>query len=89
MKIVLPGGSGRLGTILAHVFFNDGHEVIVLSRNHKAQEAFLWKAVHWDGESLGTWVDEFRGADAVAREFDNPQCPSVTSSRVAFRKNHH
>jgi nucleoside-diphosphate-sugar epimerase len=65
MKIVLPGGSGHVGTILAHAFSNDGHEVIVLSRNHKAQEAFLWRTVHWDGESLGAWVDELRGADAV------------------------
>jgi len=62
MKIVIPGGSGHVGTILARAFFNDGHEVIVLSRNHKAVP---WKTVHWDGQSLGPWVEELRGADAV------------------------
>src|SRR5207244_13186435 len=57
MKIVIPGGSGHVGTILARAFFNDGHEVIVLSRNHKAVP---WKTVHWDGQSLGPWVEELR-----------------------------
>ena len=32
MKIVLPGGSGQVGTILARAFHADGHEVVVLSR---------------------------------------------------------
>ncbi|MGZ7039664.1 MAG: epimerase, partial [Thermoanaerobaculia bacterium] len=32
MKIVIPGGSGHLGTLLARSFRNEGHEVVVLSR---------------------------------------------------------
>ena len=32
MKIVLPGGSGQVGTILARAFTAEGDEVVVLSR---------------------------------------------------------
>ncbi len=32
MKIVIPGGSGQVGTVLARAFARDGHEVTVLSR---------------------------------------------------------
>ena len=32
MKIVIPGGSGQVGTMLARAFHRDGHEVVVLSR---------------------------------------------------------
>jgi NAD dependent epimerase/dehydratase family enzyme len=33
MKIVIPGGSGQVGTLLARAFVSDGHEVVVLSRS--------------------------------------------------------
>ncbi len=33
MKIVIPGGSGQVGSMLARAFVADGHEVVVLSRN--------------------------------------------------------
>ena len=33
MRIVIPGGSGRSGTLLARAFQADGHEVVVLSRS--------------------------------------------------------
>jgi len=32
MKIVIPGGSGQVGQILARDLVSDGHEVVVLSR---------------------------------------------------------
>ena len=32
MKIVIPGGSGQVGTLLSRSFHADGHEVVVLSR---------------------------------------------------------
>jgi nucleoside-diphosphate-sugar epimerase len=31
MKVVIPGGSGQVGTVLARAFHGDGHDVIVLS----------------------------------------------------------
>ena len=36
MKIVLPGGSGQVGTLLARAFARDGHAVTVLSRQNFA-----------------------------------------------------
>jgi uncharacterized protein (TIGR01777 family) len=62
MKIVIPGGSGQVGTVLARAFHKRGHEVVVLSR--KPANA-SWRMVDWDGETLGDWVSEFEGADAV------------------------
>jgi uncharacterized protein len=62
MKVVIPGGSGQVGTLLARAFSGDGHEVVVLSRNpHKAP----WRVVGWDAESIGDWAAEIDGADAV------------------------
>ena len=62
MKIVIPGGSGQVGTVLARAFHKHGDEVIVLSR--KPINA-AWRGVEWDGETLGKWVSEIEGADAV------------------------
>lgn len=62
MKIVIPGGSGQVGTILARAFQRDGHEVVVLSRRPGVQP---WRVVAWDGASLGRWQSEIDGCDAV------------------------
>jgi uncharacterized protein (TIGR01777 family) len=62
MKIVIPGGSGQVGTLLARAFVGDGHEVVVLSRN--PQEA-PWRVVRWDAETIGDWAAEIEGADVL------------------------
>ena len=62
MKIVIPGGSGQVGSILARAFQKDGHEVIVLSRGAKKS---AWRIVEWDAETLGDWAGEFENADIV------------------------
>ena len=62
MKIVLPGGSGQVGTILARAFHRDGHDVVVLSRRPNAVQG---RAVLWDGSTLGPWTQEIEGADAI------------------------
>lgn len=62
MKVVIPGGSGHLGTMVARAFQNDGHDVVVLSRWPHATD---WRVVAWDGETIGEWVDEIDGADVV------------------------
>ena len=59
MKIVIPGGTGHLGTLLTRHFRSTGHQVVVLSRNVEAH------AVPWDGKTLGEWAREVDGADAV------------------------
>lgn len=62
MKIVIPGGSGQVGHILARAFHRRGDEVVVLSRNPAARP---WRVVPWDGVSLGNWQAELEACDAV------------------------
>ena len=62
MKIVIPGGSGQVGTVLARHFHALGHEVVVLSRSEKSTP---WRTVKWDGQTLGAWVSELEGADVL------------------------
>lgn len=62
MKIVIPGGSGQVGTILSRAFHRDGHEVVVLSRRPGVRP---WRVVAWDGATLGKWQAEIDGCDVV------------------------
>lgn len=62
MKIVIPGGSGHVGTLLARAFHGDGHEVVVLSRSPVPAP---WRVVPWDAATLRGWVLELDGADVV------------------------
>lgn len=66
MKLVIPGGSGQLGTHLAAGFARDGHEVVVLSRDAvEDDDVGPVRHVGWDGETVGAWAAELEGADAV------------------------
>src|SRR5262245_34777203 len=62
MKIVIPGGSGQVGTLLSRAFAADGREVVVLSRNPAPAP---WRVVRWDAETVGDWAAEIDGADVV------------------------
>ena len=62
MKVVIPGGSGQVGTILARALHRDGHEVVVLSRRRDGRP---WRIVTWDGVTLGDWHREIDGCDVV------------------------
>jgi uncharacterized protein (TIGR01777 family) len=64
MKIIIPGGSGQVGTVLARHFHAVGHEVVVLSRAPDRAVA-PWRAIEWDGMTLGLWANQFDGADVV------------------------
>src|SRR3979409_178791 len=63
MKVVIPGGSGQVGTALARAFHQRGDEVVVLSRTQT--NALPWRVEKWDGETLGDWASEIEGADTV------------------------
>lgn len=64
MKIVIPGGSGQVGSILARAFSRHGHEVVVLSRRPRPAP---WRVVPWDAETLGAWAVRLADRDAPAR----------------------
>jgi uncharacterized protein (TIGR01777 family) len=62
MKVVIPGGTGQLGTLLARALHDEGNEVVVLSRTPPSTP---WRSVLWDGETLGEWTSEIDGAAVV------------------------
>jgi uncharacterized protein (TIGR01777 family) len=63
MRVVIPGGSGQVGTVLARAFRDDGYDVVVLSR--KPPPRGPWRVVAWDGRAVGPWAREIDGADVV------------------------
>ena len=62
LKVVIPGGSGHVGTILARAFHGGGDDVVVLSRRPDARP---WRVIAWDGATLGHWQREIDGCDVV------------------------
>jgi uncharacterized protein len=62
LRVVLPGGSGQVGTLLARHFQSQGHSVVVLARRPSPAP---WKVVHWDAVSIGPWAGEIENADLV------------------------
>ena len=62
MKIVIPGGSGQVGTLLARAFHAGGDDVVVLSRRPVPQP---WRVVAWDGRRPAGWWKDLDGADVV------------------------
>ncbi len=61
LKIVIPGGSGQVGSVLTDAFRADGHDVVVLSRRSKESA----RVVAWDGATIGAWAEAIDGADVV------------------------
>ena len=61
-RIVIPGGSGQVGNVLASHFHTQGHSVTVLSRR---PEPSRWQVLPWNGRDLGSWVSAIVGADIV------------------------
>jgi uncharacterized protein (TIGR01777 family) len=62
MRIVMPGGTGQVGTLLARAFVADGHEVVVLSRRPASAP---WRVATWDPRMVGPWTAVLDGADVV------------------------
>jgi uncharacterized protein len=60
MKVVIPGGTGQVGTILNRALTAAGHEVMVLTRRPVRD-----CEVRWDGETLGPWAEAIDGSDVV------------------------
>lgn len=63
MKIIIPGGTGQIGEMLARAFQAAGYEVVLFSRSPSS--AAPWRTVKWDAETLGDWTAEIDGADVV------------------------
>ena len=46
MKVVIPGGCGQVGQVLAGAYASDGHDVVILSRGGAIA---VGRVVLWDG----------------------------------------
>lgn len=64
-RIILPGGSGYLGSALAQRLVDRGDEVVVLTRQTAGSQLPGVRRVHWDGVTVGDWAGELDGADAI------------------------
>jgi uncharacterized protein len=62
LRVVIPGGSGHLGALIARHFDRRGHCVTVLSRSPRAAP---WRVALWDGENFGPWIGELDKADVL------------------------
>lgn len=63
-KIVLAGGNGYLGGVLAKHFSAISGEVIILSRKPKPHKGNI-KTLIWDGRNIGDWKEDLNGADLL------------------------
>lgn len=62
MKVIIAGGTGQVGTLLARAFHASGDEVVVLSRKPGPAP---WRVAGWDARTVGSWAAELVGAEAV------------------------
>jgi uncharacterized protein len=62
MKIVIPGGTGQVGTVLAWAFQRDGHEVIVWGRHPRPAP---WRVEQWNPGEVSGWAQKLEGVDVL------------------------
>ncbi|WP_028799692.1 DUF1731 domain-containing protein [Streptomyces sp. 142MFCol3.1] len=85
MKVVIPGGTGQVGTVLRRALSAAGHEVVVLTRRPTRRGE-----VPWDGRTLGPWADVIDGSDlvinlagrSVSCRYTAPNLRAMMDSRV-------
>ena len=62
LRVVIPGGAGYLGRIVAEHLHAKGNAVTVLSRSGAVAP---WRVVSWDGADADDWTRELEDADVV------------------------
>lgn len=83
LRVVIPGGSGQVGRLLAGYLQERGHHVTVLTR---APFTAPWQTVHWDGLTLGPWVETLEGADVcIHLSGKSVNCRATARNRRALR----
>lgn len=84
LHIVIPGGSGQVGTILARHLHAQGHHVTVLARN---KHTVPWQIIVWDGTSLGDWAATLDGADVLINlSGRSVNCRYTTKNRTEIKE---
>src|SRR5262249_40375433 len=84
VRIVIPGGSGQVGGILARHFHALGHTVTVLSRDPRPAP---WRVAVWDGETPGDWDAELEDSDVcINLAGRSVNCRYGPANRFAIRE---
>lgn len=75
LRIIIPGGEGHLGRLVARRFSAQGHRVTTLTRSPRHSSATVprqpsrklnaWQTALWDGKNLGSWVERLEHADLL------------------------
>lgn len=63
-KIVLAGGNGYLGKVLANYYKDKAKEVVIIGRHEEGIEQNI-RTVIWDGKTRGKWASELVNADML------------------------
>jgi uncharacterized protein (TIGR01777 family) len=63
-KVVLAGGNGYFGKVLANYYSDKTAEVVILSRHEKETDRNI-RTVVWDGKTWGKWAAELVNADIL------------------------
>jgi uncharacterized protein len=63
-RVILAGGSGFCGRLLAKTLSAKGCEIVVLTRSPKVVAGRV-RVVSWDARNLGEWTRELEGSHAV------------------------
>jgi len=63
-KVVIAGGTGFVGSILAEHYVQKGYEVVVLSRRHHLDKDGI-RFVQWDGKNYGSWNQELEATEIL------------------------
>jgi hypothetical protein len=63
-RVILAGGSGFLGTLLAQHFSALNRDLVVLTRSPRGSQGPV-RECGWDGRTVGPWAAELEGAAAV------------------------
>jgi uncharacterized protein (TIGR01777 family) len=67
MRIIITGGTGLIGRPLSAALLNEGHEVIILSRNPANRQGIPAgvRLERWDGQTAAGWGALADGAGAI------------------------
>ncbi|TJZ61093.1 TIGR01777 family protein [Sphingobacterium olei] len=64
-KIILAGGSGNLGQLLADLFLRNGDKVSILTRSARQSSVLGLDYIQWNGTTPGNWAMALEGADVL------------------------
>ena len=63
-KVILAGGSGYIGSVLADFYSESADVIVVLTRGKSSFKGNV-RAVQWNGKDVDKWVEELEGADLL------------------------